>query len=465
MKNKFENTVLNAFKACLPIPFRCRELYVGFSGGADSTALLLTLWANDVQCVAVHFDHGLRGEESTADVEWCRAFCEVRNIPFLCEKLRVAEKLNEDSAHLENTARELRLAAWARLAGEKHAVALGHHRDDQLENLLIRLGRGSNASGLCGLRKTAKINGVTFVRPLLSIRRVQIEKYLKENGVEHWREDSTNRDERFLRNAIRYRVLPTIRDTLGDRFELGMLASIDALEQDAKFLEESAENMLKRPMSVPLLVSTPAALLPRVLRGFVQKETGRDTVFRRSVTERVRAEILRTSQRPRRIPLGDALELILDGDQVRVVESGRESPDSVCWNWRKDPEIDLPELGCCLSTDILDSITEVELQRTGSDREYFMLDSLADELEVRGWRPGDRMTPFGHKTPRKVKDLLSAAGIPVEERPFHPVVCSQGEIIWLPGIRRAEFGRVGSGADTVVSLGLSIYPGPESVTN
>jgi tRNA(Ile)-lysidine synthase len=465
MKNKFENTVLNAFKACLPIPFRCRELYVGFSGGADSTALLLTLWANDVQCVAVHFDHGLRGEESTADVEWCRAFCEVRNIPFLCEKLRVAEKLNEDSAHLENTARELRLAAWARLAGEKHAVALGHHRDDQLENLLIRLGRGSNASGLCGLRKTAKINGVTFVRPLLSIRRVQIEKYLKENGVEHWREDSTNRDERFLRNAIRYRVLPTIRDTLGDRFELGMLASIDALEQDAKFLEESAENMLKRPMSVPLLVSTPAALLPRVLRGFVQKETGRDTVFRRSVTERVRAEILRTSQRPRRIPLGDALELILDGDQVRVVESGRESPDSVCWNWRKDPEIDLPELGCCLSTDILDSITEVELQRTGSDREYFMLDSLADELEVRGWRPGDRMTPFGHKTPRKVKDLLSAAGIPVEERPFHPVVCSQGEIIWLPGIRRAEFGRVGSGADTVVSLGLLIYPGPESVTN
>jgi tRNA(Ile)-lysidine synthase len=456
MRNKFENAVLNAFQACLPIPFMCRELYVGFSGGADSAALLLALWNNDVQCVAVHFDHGLRGEESTADVEWCRAFCEVRNIPFQCEKLRVAEKLNEASADLENTARELRLAAWARLAGEKHAVALAHHRDDQLENLFIRLGRGSNASGLCGLRKTAKINGVTFVRPLLSIRRVQIEKYLKESGIENWREDSSNRDERFLRNAIRHRVLPTIREALGDRFELGMLTSIDVLEQDAEFLEESTGNMLKRPMSIPLLASVPAGLLPRVLRGFVQQETGRDTVFRRSMTERVRAEILRTSQEPRRVPLGNALELILDGDQVRVVESDRESPDSVCWNWREEPEIDLPELGCRLSAEMLDSNTEVELQRTGSDMEYFMLDSLADELEVRGWRPGDRMTSFGHKTPRKVKDLLSAAGVPVEDRPFQPVVCSGGEIIWLPGIRRAEFGRVESGADTVVSLGLSI---------
>jgi tRNA(Ile)-lysidine synthetase-like protein len=231
---------------------------------------------------------------------------------------------------------------------------------------------------------------------------------------------------------------------------------MDALEKDADFLDETAKNMLNNPISVTFLCSLPGALLPRVLRRFVQGETGRDIVFRRSVMERVQSEILRTSQEPRRIPLGDGLELILDDDRLSVVESDRKSPGAVHWNWHKTPEIDLPELGCRLSAEMLDSNTEVELQRTGSDREYFMLDSLADELEVRGWRPGDRMTPFGHKTPRKVKDLLSAAGVPVEERPFQPVVCSGGEIIWLPGIRRAEFGRVGSGAYTAVSLGLSI---------
>ena len=453
MKKEFEKAVFNTFKACLSSSFQSRKLYVGFSGGADSTALLLALWNNGIQCVAVHFDHGLRGEESRADAEWCRTFCEVRNIPFHCEQLRVGDKLNEDSADLENTARELRLVAWARLAGEKHAVALGHHRDDQLENLFIRLGRGSNASGLCGLRKTAKINGVTYIRPLLSIRRTEIEKYLRSIGVEDWREDLTNRDDRFLRNAIRHRVLPTIRDCLGDRFESGMLASVDALELDAEFLEESAKNMLNQPIFVPFLASLSDALLPRVLRGFVQQETGRDTVFRRSVIERVRTEILRTSQKTRRVPLGDRLELVLDGDRVRVVESDRGSPESVHWNWREQPEIELPELGCRLSAEVLDSVSDENLRRTGSMEEYFAVDSLAEELEVRGWCPGDRMTPFGHKSPRKVKDLLSAAGIPVEERPFQPVVCGAGKIIWLPGVRRAEFGRIGSAP--AVLLGMS----------
>lgn len=449
--NGFEQQVVEQLKTHLPEDLARRDVYVGFSGGADSTALLLALSQGGIPVVAVHFDHGLRGEASTADAAWCERFCRKRSIRFLCERLPVADNVNANFANMEDVARRLRLDAWARLTDARHAVALGHHRDDQLETLFLRLGRGGNASGICGLRKFAMVEGVALVRPLLSFRRVEIEDYLRAQGIDEWREDASNQDVRLARNAVRHRVLPLLRDCFGVRYEAGVMASLDALALDAEYLERLAEKLLERPVTASFLAGVDDALLPRVLRLLARRELGRDVVFGRRAVERVREEVSQGSQRPRRLTLGGGVELLLDGERVVLVASDVACPCLVEWRWRDAPVLDWPALGCRF-TAAVESMPRCAGWDSGSWVERFALGALDDVLVVRGWRAGDRMVPFGRTSLRKVNDLLSGAGVPVERRPFHPVVCSGGGIVWVPGVRRGELGRLAPGGGECVVL-------------
>ena len=133
--------------------WRGRELFVGFSGGADSTAaLLFTVDAAaelDIKVTAVHFDHGLRGAESAAEAEAAREFAAKRDIPFR----QIDLHLDPEGCDLENRARQARLAVWKQLTADSpgSAVVLGHHADDRVESLFLRLARGSNVSGLISM--------------------------------------------------------------------------------------------------------------------------------------------------------------------------------------------------------------------------------------------------------------------------------------------------------------------------
>ncbi|MEI8245022.1 MAG: tRNA lysidine(34) synthetase TilS, partial [Lentisphaerota bacterium] len=148
-------------------PFKGYKVYAGFSGGADSTALLLTLHSLaaelSIELQAVHFEHGLRGQASLDDAVWCEDFCQSRQIPFTGITLDVLS-FRYPGENIEAAARRLRIQQWVEmLAGQKNAVvALGHHAGDRIENLFIRLCRGSNISGLTAMRSRGIIHGITL---------------------------------------------------------------------------------------------------------------------------------------------------------------------------------------------------------------------------------------------------------------------------------------------------------------
>ncbi|MBO5922986.1 MAG: tRNA lysidine(34) synthetase TilS, partial [Lentisphaeria bacterium] len=137
--------------------YRAKKLRVGFSGGADSTALLLLLleWNFSAgQIEAVHFDHGLRGKESTADGLWCQDFCRERNIKFTLVKLDLSTAVARGCS-LEDAARNARLE-WYRNHDDNTPIVLAHHAGDVAENMLLKLARGSNVSSLNSLREERK---------------------------------------------------------------------------------------------------------------------------------------------------------------------------------------------------------------------------------------------------------------------------------------------------------------------
>jgi tRNA(Ile)-lysidine synthase len=160
----------------LPVP---RKYWVGFSGGADSTALLQALYESRAQLPAglhaVHFHHGLHARAGDWQ-EHCRAFCEQRGIPFLSEQLEIDRAAGTS---LEEASRNSRYRSVARIVGEDEMYLTAHHAEDLAETLFLNLMRGSGIEGLAGIPMLRNLERGWVARPLLEIHRSELVTYLE----------------------------------------------------------------------------------------------------------------------------------------------------------------------------------------------------------------------------------------------------------------------------------------------
>ncbi len=188
-------------------------LAVAYSGGADSTALLIeTQKKYPNQTIAFHVHHGL---QAAADdfVRHCQAFCDALNVPLHVAYVNAKHASGESP---EDAARGARYKALIELA-KSHGVAesggrvlLAQHADDQVETLLLALSRGAGLGGLSAMPAQFERGDVQFERPLLNQKAADIRAKLKADGIA-FMEDPTNADKAFTRNKIRLDVLPALQ--------------------------------------------------------------------------------------------------------------------------------------------------------------------------------------------------------------------------------------------------------------
>ena len=421
-----------------------QSIRVGFSGGADSTALLLLLAETFPRIEAVHLHHGLRGDAADADAAWCEAFCRRRGIPFTRFRLDVRDHRRHGES-LEAASRRLRLDYWRATTPAGTVVALGHHADDCLEDLLLRLARGAGSGGLTAMRPRRDLAGVCFVRPLLDERRESLEDFLRARGIRDWRQDESNQDVRFRRNAVRHRWLPLIRETVGH--DEGLRRSLEALRDDADCLQAMALASLDAVTDIDRLRTLPAALLTRVLRLWLAEQLGRDLVPPRAAILRLRQSLETFAEKPIVIPIHGTTSVRLDAAGLHLAVPPVFLRERT-WSWRRTPILELSETGHCLRADP-PTVVATDPAEPEPDTEIFAVDSLAEKLVVRAWQPGDRMIPFGRHSDVKLHDLFRKAKVDRASRCRLPVIISGKTIIWVPGLRRAEFGRVSRGDKSV----------------
>lgn len=186
-----------------------RGVLAALSGGVDSVCLVRTLAAlarrGGVRVEAAHVDHGLR-PDSASDARFCAELAGRLGVPFHCRRLDRGDFRKGESVQAE--ARRLRREALEDLRRERglDATALGHHADDQAETVLLRLVRGAGPRGVAGMAEWAP----PWLRPLLAVRRSEIEAAAAAGGWEH-RVDPSNRDPRYLRSRLRHELLPLLR--------------------------------------------------------------------------------------------------------------------------------------------------------------------------------------------------------------------------------------------------------------
>jgi tRNA(Ile)-lysidine synthase len=198
------------------------------SGGADSVALLLLLHGANglprnslgVGLSAVHVHHGLRGAEADGDLAFVQALCLRLEVPLHVHRASVPERMARvreagEPETMEEAARNVRYEVFRQLMADGHAdsVLTAHTLDDQAETVLMKLLRGAWTEGLSGIHPVVQEPRVAgkIVRPLLRVRRAELEEYLRGVGQER-RTDSSNADEAFTRNRVRHQLLPMMRE-------------------------------------------------------------------------------------------------------------------------------------------------------------------------------------------------------------------------------------------------------------
>lgn len=193
-----------------------RTLLVAVSGGADSTALLVALVSlareHRLHLHAAHLHHGLRGRDADGDLTHVRALCATLEVPLTTARWDCTARMRRRGLSGEAGLRTLRhewLTAVARRT-QAAAIATAHTADDQLETLLLRLGRGTGLVGASGMRARRG----RWLKPLLEATRADLEADLRRAGLA-WREDASNASPAHARNRVRHTVVPALLDALG----------------------------------------------------------------------------------------------------------------------------------------------------------------------------------------------------------------------------------------------------------
>lgn len=421
---------------------------VAVSGGADSVALLdilISLTDLRLSLVVAHLNHSLRGAESDEDERFVAAFAASRGLPFVSERADVRALSLHERLSLEDAGRRARYEFFDRVAAcyGARSVALAHHADDQAETLLLRLLRGAGVTGLSAMlpRRDGR-----YVRPLLTLSRSEIERYLHARGL-RFRVDSSNVDTAFLRNRIRHELLPYL-SRFNPEISRRLAVTADLLAADEELLEAVADEAMQRTVrerttegvifDVSLLLREPRGVRYRLYRRAIALVKG--TLLGLSYKHVLQIDDLVRSSKPN-------LGILVPGGVAVVrayglVTFGTGVAET---SWEDDIIVEGP--GCYSLPGGGELVVDVapqpeDLGALLPEQACLDLDCAPFPWVVRGVRPGDRIRPLGMTGKKKVKDIFIDEKVPLERRRLVPLVFCNGELVWVCGYRTSHFARV-----------------------
>ncbi|MCM1310787.1 MAG: tRNA lysidine(34) synthetase TilS [Bacteroides sp.] len=369
------------------------KIVVGLSGGADSTALLAVLCELGYECIAVNCNFGLRGAEAERDSLHARHTAQLLGAKFFRKDFDAKKYAADRGISLEMACRDLRYDYFAQFDAD--AIAVGHHREDNVETFFLNLLRGSGIHGLRGiLPRRDKI-----IRPLLNSTRAEIVAYLQERGLEYV-VDSSNLENDFMRNRLRNVVLPLLeREFPGASAKIA--ESISLLRAN-----EQLYNSLLPARPERLVGQSPTLIFEWLAPyGFnacqcAKISTAHSGAVFTSLTHKLticpkgKYNLESTASQPCRRPK-------LQGHYLPFTENFRPRP----------------------------GVLYLDAEALPFDGEW----------ELRPWQPGDRMRPFGMRGNRPVSDILADAGVPADRRAQTYVLTLNGEILWAVGYRTSAY--------------------------
>lgn len=421
------------------------RILVAFSGGADSTALVFVLmelrkdWEFDLSLG--HFNHRLR-KSAAEDVRFVRNFAKAHGLPLFVGSRDVRVFAQKNKLNLEEAARLLRYDFLIRTSQEIGGakIATGHTMNDQAETFLMRLMRGSGLQGLGGIAPRREGN---IVRPLLGVRREEVEAFLIERGAAY-QVDESNFDRRFLRNRIRMDLIPYIQEHFDPDIVTRIGKVADILREDDLLLDRLARERGQKAvirsagrtaLDAGRLSRLPRGVARRVVRDFIAEARGN----LRGISFEAVESVLAMGQGEFHLKKN----LVLEREASRIsVKRPAPAKKTYVYAWDGQTLLVIPEAKNIFEGQRV-SRKKLSLRDYDDDTTaYLDRKTLCFPLQVRSRRPGDRYCPCGAPGRSKLKEIMRAKGIPRAQRDSRPVFCSGREILWVPGLPVSETHKV-----------------------
>ncbi len=440
-------------------------IILGLSGGADSVCLFDVLLSladqKKFKVIAVHVNHKIRGKAADDDADFVKKMCESRNVKcevftYDCEKLAKETRLST-----EEMGRKLRYGAFYKVAEkirieEKPSevfIATAHNLNDQAETVLMRIVRGTGVEGLSGIHYIRSVENNKIIRPLLDVKREDIERYCEKKNLEY-ATDETNAEAIYTRNKIRLKVIPMLEElNLNVTDALARLAQIAREDRDyfasetKKVFEEAAFMHDSILFNRERLVNLHPAVRRRVLKrafeelGLTQGMTAlhleamEQIVFSGATsasTNLPRGFSMANSYGEIRIfksdeySLGHYSDEILKENLKITIVRDRDRLSGI-----KDFSNNGNKRFAAFSLKkLMDAIFDIEAAESGKVDES---DDLVRFLQVRTRRSGDYICPLGMKGSKKLQDLFTDEKVYKEQRDNVPLVCIGSEVLWVIG--------------------------------
>lgn len=416
-------------------------ILAGFSGGADSTALLQLLWEYGkeygIQVRALHVNHGIRGEEAERDRAFCEEFCRIRKIPLTIVRKDVPEYAKQRGIGVEEAGRMVRYDAFEQEIREHGVdrVALAHHQNDQAETILFHLMRGSGLRGLRGMEPVR----LPYIRPLLCAQRREIEDWLRKQGI-GWVEDSSNQELVYTRNRIRHQIMSAMEEIRPGSVHR-MAEAAERLLEIEGFLEEEVQRQWKESVrgskdGVKIFLKPFAKMHPALQKLLVQKcmvqLAGLSPDLEAVHIEQICA--LAKGRRGSRLTLPGGYFAVLGYEELFLKKGyGQQKKEEEVYCV---PGEEYHYMGAvfCLQVEKCDKIGEIPVKRY---TKWFDYDKIKSSLVLRTRQPGDYLELSGgiHK---KLKDYFIDCKVPREERDRQILLADGSHILWVAGMRISE---------------------------
>lgn len=418
------------------------------SGGVDSMAmlhLLLHLRTRYHGSLHVaHLNHDLRGTESAETARFVRSQCEAHQVPVTITTADGKVLRDRRAGSLQAAARDLRYRFLEQVADEQGAgkIALGHHRDDQAETVLMNLLRGSGVKGIGGI---PPVRG-RIIRPLIDCSREEIERYVRKERIPY-AEDSSNRVLAYSRNRIRLELLPELAKRYNPRVVHSLANAATILEAEDALLNDMADRELRAVLvsrsreefvlSIPPMTTLLSALRWRIIRRSAEElRAGRPGLtFQHTLAI---DRLLMTKGAKGAIHAPGGLRARRAGNSLVLSVRQDDKRDDISSVPITVPGLTaIPASSLSLRSELLEEWAASDLAADGWTA-LLDADRTGMELYVRGWKEGDRFVPLGMAGRKKLQDFFTDAKVPCDQRRSVPLVTAGGQIVWVVGFRVDE---------------------------
>jgi tRNA(Ile)-lysidine synthase len=446
------------------------KIVVGVSAGPDSMALLHVLArlspALDITLAAVYVNHGLRPDEAKNENSVVEAEANRLEVAFFSGSVDVKEFAERQKYSPEHAARLLRYDFLEKTAREfgAHKIAVAHTADDQAEEILLRLIRGTARKGLSGMKT---IRAEKFIRPFLKVPKSDLLEYLDKYSIQFLL-DSSNVQHHFLRNRIRNELLPYLAEKYNPDIRQTLLRTVNILQDEEELLEKiTAAAFTKTVTTIP---QSPAQVqsgstdsnhsCPKELQLSLELFNSTPRAIQRRILEKC-CWLMACEPRSRQIEdilqlaapsspagslhLSDGLRVLKNREQLYFKYPKGRGPFR--GNILHDTGVEFPETRIpgpgSYDFPLLDKRLVVEVITDcipGSGDifptgEYLNSDLFSFPLILRGLKSGERFHPLGAPGSKKITDFLSDQKIEKHLRAQIPILCADDSVLALPGLR------------------------------